>query len=162
MSKTAWRYLLPIFFIFLIVFFYPVLVLEVRTKKNEKILFFRKVSSGDRFEFRYIHSVDRTPVSGKFLITSKKMIKPIETRFLSYGPGLPTTGSEVIVEKGVMKARPEAEEMKQFSFFVSPFTNQYLELKGQRLDFSKMREGEVIIVEVKQYPIGGLIFKNGK
>jgi hypothetical protein len=160
MLKRSWGYLLPIFFF--AGFFYPVLILEVRTGKDGNTLFYKKVSTGDQFDFHYIHSVDRTPVSGQFLITSKKMIKPIETRFLSYGPGLPTTGSKVVMEKGVLKARPDVEEMSQFSFFVSPFTNQYLECKGQRLDFSKMREGEVIIVEVKQYPIGGLIFKNGR
>ncbi|MEW6376543.1 MAG: DUF1850 domain-containing protein [Thermodesulfobacteriota bacterium] len=160
MLKKTWKCLLPIFF--LAVFFYPVLILEVRTGRSDQILFCKRISPGDRFEFHYIHSVDRTPVSGQFLITSKGMVKPIETQFLSYGPGLPSMEGKVIVEKGLMKARPEVEEMKQFSFFVSPFTNQYLECKGQRLDFSKMREGEVIIVEVKQYPIGGLIFKDGR
>lgn len=160
MLNKNWRYLLPIFF--LAVFFYPVLVLEVRTGESGKILFYKKVSSGDQFEFYYIHSVDKTPVSGQFLITSKEMIKPIETHFLSYGPGLPSVENEVIIEKGTMKARPEIEEMKQFSFFVSPFTHQFLIFRGERLDFSSMKEGEVIIVEVKKYPIGGLIFRHGR
>lgn len=160
MFRTKWRYLLPIFFF--AVFFYPVLILEVKAKKSDQILFQRRVSPGDRFEFQYTHSVSKTPVSGFFLVTSKRTIKPIETHFESYGPGLPSVEDKVIIEKGRMKARPEVEEMKQFSFFVSPFTNQCLVFKGERLDFSSVKEGEVITVEVKHYPIGGLIFRHGR
>jgi len=164
MGKKKWGDLLFILLILVIlaIFLYPVSCLEVRTEKEPQILLLKKVSPGEQFEFRYIHSVDRTPVSGKFLITSKKMIKPIETRFLSYGPGLPTTGSKVIVEKGVMKARPEAEEMRQFSFFVSPITHQSLIFKNERLDFSSMKEGEVVAVEVKKYRIGRILLEYGR
>jgi len=164
MGKKKWGYLLFILLILVIlaIFLYPVSCLEVRTEKEPQILLVKKVSSGEQFEFYYIHSVDKTPVSGHFLITSKGMIKPIETHFLSYGPGLPSVEDKVIIEKGRMKARPEVEEMKQFSFFVSPFTNQCLVFKGERLDFSSVKEGEVITVEVKHYPVGGLIFRHGR
>jgi len=136
--------------------------LEVRNEKDGRVIFSRKVSPGEGFEFSYIHSVDKTPVTGHFLISSKGMIKPVETQFLSYGPGLPSTEGKVIVEKGVMKARPEIEEMKRFSFFVSPFTNQCLIIKGERLDFSSMKEGERVTIGVKQYPIGRILFKHGR
>jgi len=152
MFKVKWKYLLPLFF--LAVFFYPVHVLEVGTKKSEEILLRRRVSPGDEFQFQYTHSVSKTPVSGRFLITSKRMIKNIETQFFSYGPGLPSTGEGVAIEKGALKAITDAEEMKQFSFFVSPFTNQSLKFRDRRIDFSSLKEGEVVCVEVRQYPIG--------
>lgn len=153
MFEKSWRYLLLLFF--LAFFFYPVDVLEVRTKKSEEILLRRKVSPGDEFQFQYTHSVSKAPVSGRFLITSRRMIKTIETQFFSYGPGLPSAGEGVMIEKGTIKAITDAEEMEQFSFFVSPFTDQTLKFKERKVDFLSLKEGEVVVIEVRQYPIGG-------
>jgi len=141
---------------------YPVSFLEVRMEREPQILLLKKVSPGEQFEFRYIHSVDKTPVFGFFLITPERTIKPVETHFLSYGPGLPSTEGEVAVEKGMIIAKPEVEEMKRFSFFVSPITHQSLIFKNERLDFSSMKEGEVIAAEVKRYPIGRIVLKYGR
>jgi hypothetical protein len=161
MSKKKWGCLLLIFFI-LALFLYPVLILEVRTEKTPRTLLFKKVSSGEQFEFRYIHSVEKIPVSGLFLITSGGMIKHVETHFPSYGPGLPFMKGEVILEKDKMKTGPKIEEMEQFSFFVSPITNQCLIYKEEKLDFSSIEEGEIITVKVKEYPLGGVLFKHGR
>ena len=160
MKKRNWGYLLAILILAILV--YPISFLEVRTEKGGQILFLKKVSPGDRFEFRYIHSVDKTPVYGFFLITSKRTIKPVETYFLSYGPGLPSMEGKVVVEKGAIVAAPEVEELKRFSFFVSPFTKQSLIYKNERIDFSSMREGEIITVGVRRYPIGRMLFNYGR
>lgn len=141
---------------------YPVSFLEVRMEREPQILLLKKVSPGEQCEFRYIHSVDKTPVFGFFLITPERTIKPVETHFLSYGPGLPSTEGKVAVEKGMIIAKPEVEGMKRFSFFVSPITHQSLIFKNERLDFSSMKEGEVIAVEVKKYPIGRILLKYGR
>jgi len=160
MFRVKWIYLLPLFF--LAVFLYPVPVLEVKAKKSDQILFLRKVSPGDQFEFQYIHSVEKIPVAGLFVVTPKRLIKPIETQFPSHGPGLPFMGGEVVLEKGIMRAGAEVGEMKQFSFFVSPFTRQSLIFKNQKLDLSTVKEGEVVTVVVKKYPIGRVLFKHGR
>lgn len=164
MGKKKWGALLFILFILMIlaISFYPVSCLEVRAEKEARIFLLKKVFPGDRFEFRYIHSVDKTPVSGIFLITSERTIKPVETHFLSYGPGLPSTEGKVAVEKGMIIAKTGVEGMKRFSFFVSPITHQSLIFKNERLDFSLMKEGEVIAVEVKKYPIGRILLKYGR
>jgi hypothetical protein len=160
MKKRNWGYLLLI--LILAVFFYPVSYLEVRGKKGSQHLLLRKVSPGDRFEFRYIHSVDKTPVSGVFLITPRRTLKPVETRFLSYGPGLPSTEGKMPPGGGEIVAKTEAEEIKQFSFFVSPPTRPSLILEGGRLDFSSFEEGDVITIEVRQYPMGGRLIRYGR
>jgi hypothetical protein len=83
------------------------------------------------------------------------MIKNVETQFSSYGPGLPSPGDGVMIHEGRLRSTGRTEEMKHFSFFVSPFTHQSLLFGDQGVDFSSQREGEVIAVEVRQYPIGG-------
>lgn len=159
MLKLKWGYLL---FIFLpAAFLYPVAILEIKSEKSNQVFLRECVSSGDRFEFRYIHSVEKIQISGFFLITSGGMIKPVETHFPSYGPGLPFMKEEVVLEKGMMKTRSEAEDLKQFSFFVSPMTKQFLVFKDKKIDFSSAKEGEIIKVKVKRYPLLGVLLKHG-
>jgi len=160
MKKKKWGYLLVI--LILAIFLYPISFLEVRTEKGGQVVFLKKVSPGEQFEFRYIHSVDRTPVVGFFLITSNRTIKPIETQFFSYGPGLPSTEGKVYREGGKIIAKSDAGEMGCFSFFISPFTDQSLIIKNERLDFSSLKEGEVVNVAVKRYPLGERIFRHGR
>lgn len=134
----------------------------MRSPKGEGV-FFKRVSPGETFEFSYIHSVDKTPVTGYFLITAGKGIKPVETRFTSYGPGLPSMEIGVKAEDGQFRARPDIKEMKCLSFFVSPATQQTLIFKGERLDFSAFREGGMIKIRVKSYPLlWEVFFKYGR
>jgi hypothetical protein len=161
MFKERWRYLLLIFLI-LAVLLYPLAVLEVRDEKTGKIIIRRKVSSGDTFEFRYIHSVEKVPVRGFFIITPGGMIKPTETQFPSYGAGLPSAGDEVKLQKDRLIATTKSQEMEKFSFIVSPFTHPSLILKDERFDFSSLKEGKVVGIEVKRYPIGGMLIPYGR
>jgi hypothetical protein len=155
-----WGCLLFVFF--LAILFYPMDTLEVKNEKDGQIIFSRKISPGDGFEFFYIHSVDKTPVTGYFLVTSGRNIKPVETRFESYGPGLPSVAKDVTFEGGKIKVRTDALEMEYFSFFVSPMTGQAMMFKGERLEFSSFKEGEVMSIGVKSYPLfWEVIFKHG-
>ncbi len=165
MFESGRGYLLPFVLLFIAisaVLLYPVPCLEVRGLRSSERLLLRKVSPGDQFEFHYIHSVDGNPVSGSFVVTSRHTIKPIETCFLSYAPGLPSTEGKVVRERGKIVARIEAEEMRAFSFFVSPMVRPSLKFKEESLDLSLLREGEVVSVEVKKHPIGRTLFRYGR
>ncbi len=152
--------LLFIFFLSLALF--PVSTLEIKNKSEGKVLYFRRVSPGDRFEFRYLHSVDKTPVTGYFLISSRTKIKPIETRFQSYGPGLPSMEKNICRNGKEFKVGVEGTEMEDFSFFVSPMTRQTFILKGDRVEFSHLQEGGIISIEVSLRPLfWEVIFKHG-
>jgi hypothetical protein len=161
MFRERWGYLLLIFLVLAVVL-YPLTALEVRDEKTGKVIIRRKVSSGDTFEFRYIHSVEKVPVTGFFMITPGRMIKPTETQFPSYGAGLPSAGDEVKLQKDRLIATPRSQEMEKFSFFVSPFTQPSLVFKNERFDFSSLKEGKVITIEVKRYPIGGMLIPYGR
>lgn len=151
-----------LFIFFLSIAFFPVPTLEIKDKSEGKMLYFRRVSPGDRFEFRYLHSVDKTPVIGYFLISSKKKIKPIETRFQSYGPGLPSTERNTQRNGKELKVSTDGIEMERFSFFVSPMTQQTFMLKGDRVEFSHLQEGGTINIEVSLRPLfWEVIFNHG-
>jgi len=149
----CWKWGCLLFLFFLGILFYPINVLEVRDDRNERVLFLRRVFPGEGFEFQYIHSVDKTPVIGFFLITPAQTLKPIETQFESYGPGLPSTERGVTVEGRKIKVKTDTIEMERFSFFVSPMTKQSIVLKGERFDFSSSKEGEVITLKVRFCPL---------
>jgi hypothetical protein len=160
MKIKPWGYLLFIL-LALIILFYPLSILEIKNEKTAQIILWSRTAPGDQFEFIYTHSVDKTPVLGVFLITSKRTIKPIETHFLSYGTGLPSVEGKIDEGEGTLIAKPEVDELKQFSFFVSPFTEQLLIFKRHRIDFSSMNEGDIITISVTRYPIGKILFKYG-
>lgn len=157
-----WRLGCLLFIFFLSLALFPVSTLEITNQREGKVIYFRRVSPGDRFEFRYLHSVDKTPVVGYFLISSKKRIKPIETRFQSYGPGLPSLEKNTDREEKEFKVRSEGIEIECFSFFVSQMTQQTFIFKEDKMDFSHFKEGEVIRVGVTLRPlIWEVIFKHG-
>lgn len=165
----AWRHFIfnrrvgcLLFIFFLSIALFPVPMLEIKNKSEEKMLYFRRVSPGDRFEFRYLHSVDKTPVIGYFLISSKKKIKPIETRFQSYGPGLPSMEKDTHRNGKEFKANVKGIELEHFSFFVSPMTQQIFIHREDRVEFSHLQEGGIISIEVSLRPLfWEVIFKHG-
>ncbi|MGQ9636209.1 MAG: DUF1850 domain-containing protein [Thermodesulfobacteriota bacterium] len=132
---------------------FPLSTLEIKRKEGGPI-YLRRISPGDQFEFLYFHSVDKTPVIGYFLVTPNKKIKLIETRFQSYGPGLPSTERRPPQREGKdLIVKTEEIELDCFSFFVSPMTQQTINLKGDRIDFSNFKEGETIIVRIAFRPL---------
>jgi hypothetical protein len=153
-----WRCGCLLFIFFLTVGLYPVDTLVVKSVKGGRVFFLRRVSPGEGFEFSYIHSVDKTPVTGYFLITSGKRIKPVETQFESYGPGLPSMERGIKAEGSKLRVRSDVGEMEQLSFFVSPTTRQVMLFKGERSDFSSLKEGEVMTIRVKSYPLFWEVF----
>lgn len=158
--KSQWYLLLVI--IALIILLYPLSILEIKNQKTGQIILWSRAVPGDKFEFIYTHSVDKTRVLGVFLITSKRKIRPIETHFLSYGTGLPSLEGKIDKEKGKIIAAPKVDELKQFSFFVSPFTKQSLVFKNRRLDFSLINEADIITIRVTRCPIGKMLLRYGK
>lgn len=131
---------------------FPLSTLEIKRKERGPI-YLRRISPGDQFEFLYFHSVDKTPVIGYFQITPNKKIKLIETRFQSYGPGLPSAERPSQREGKDLVVKTEEIELDCFSFFVSPMTQQTINFKEDRIDFSNFKEGETITVRIAFRPL---------
>ncbi len=148
------KFLLLLFIIFLLaVAFFPVSVLEIKEKNRREVFFRKKVISGELFLFRYIHSVEKIPVEVSFEIDKDGFLNILETRYPSYGPGLPSSQGEKIIGKGWMGVKGGGR-LEKFSFIFSSMNRPCFKFEEVVLDLgSKMREGEIFEVSVKLFPI---------
>jgi len=85
----------------IILFSISVYTLELKTFKENKLIFKQRIKSGDEFTLRYTHSVALTPVWEIFIIDKEYQVVLIETDFLDHGAGLPYTTfeNEIFVEE---------------------------------------------------------------
>ncbi len=64
-------------------------VLEIISAQDGDILHAVPVRANETFEFTYVHSVSKSPVTGVFGVHADGKIQPIKTVFIAYGPGMP-------------------------------------------------------------------------
>jgi hypothetical protein len=137
---------------------FPVRVLEVKSRAEDRVFFLRRVAPGETFEIHYIHSVEKIPVAGRFAVTAAGAIRPVETRFASFGAGLPYLQGEVALEKDTMRATAAVEDIEVLTFFVSGFTRQQLHFGQERVAFgAQARDGDVVEIRVAHHPLGRVI-----
>jgi len=129
-----------------------VLTLEIRNRENGEALFYERVTPGGFFTYGYIHSVEKIPVEGIFVIEEDGFLKLVETRFSSYGAGLPSGQGEEIHKDGWIVVKG-GERRASFTFLFSSINQPYIILKEKRLSLgSKLREGALLEVMVTRQP----------
>lgn len=76
--------------------FGPVLWLEFEFTDSDAIRSVKHIRTavGEPFELRYVHSVEKTPVSEYFTLNETGAVVLTGTRFHGFGAGLPTDGAE--------------------------------------------------------------------
>ena len=146
--------LIPLLLLVLVAFF-PVSSLEVRDIHDNRILFMSRVSKGETFEIRYIHSVERVPVAGIFKVINGNRIEVEESIFSSYGAGLPsdTPREDVIFERDQMRIRHRDVAMERLRIFISPFTRQQFIHSGATIALSSVKEGHIVEIRVRRIPL---------
>ncbi len=146
--------LIPLLLLVLVAFF-PVSSLELRDIDDKRILFMSRVSKGETFEIRYIHSVERVPVAGIFKVIDGNRIAVEESIFSSYGAGLPsdTPREDVIFERDQMRIKHRDVAMERLRLFISPFTQQQFILSGMTIDLSSVKEGHIVEIRVRRIPL---------
>ena len=150
MKKKGWVILPLIFIAFLLGSFIHVLTLEIRNRENGEILFDERVAPGDMVTYGYIHSVEKIPVEGIFVIEEDGFLKLMETRFSSYGAGLPSGQGEEIRKDGWIVVKG-GERRASFTFLFSPINQPYIIFKENRLSVgSKLREGALLEIRVRR------------
>ena len=112
--------------------------LVVIDSKANRVLLRTPVRPGDRFTLSYLHSVAKSRVSGTFEITRDYTISVKETAFGSFGPGLPDVrvGDDYEVKEGVIRLKNLSQTLLELSFFVHPYTEHRLDVRGRTLDLS--------------------------
>ena len=137
----------------------PVSVLEVKDGKSGEILFHKRAVEGDVFLFGYIHSVEKTPVEGTFLVERGGVLRIVETRFSSHGAGLPNV-SEKTLRKNGWFVTEGGEGLDKLSFFFSPINRPVLKFKDKETAFgTKKGEGGLLEISIRHYPFILHVFK---
>jgi hypothetical protein len=113
-------------------------LLVVDSKAN-RVLLRTPVRPGDSFTLSYLHSVAKSRVTGTFEVTRDYEISVKETTFGSFGPGLPDVrpGDDYEVKGGVIRLKNLSQTFPELSFFVHPYTEHRLEIRGRALDVSR-------------------------
>lgn len=130
----------------------PVDVIEVSGRRAGQVLWRAPVAAGDLITFDYIHSIELTPVQGRFAVEPDGCLRLVETRFASYGAGLPLPAAGTS-EDGRWMIAPGGERMPQFSFYVSPINRATLRVGDYRFEVSgRMEPGDVAVIVVGRRP----------
>jgi hypothetical protein len=131
---------------------FPVQTLEVRSRRTDRAIFREKTAPGEVFTFAYIHSIENIPVEGVFAVEADGCLRVVETRFPSYGAGLPLQAARRSPD-GKWMVAPGGERIFQFSFYISPINQSELRIGDKTLDLNHLVEsGDVVEVAVHRFP----------
>lgn len=149
--KTIWGLLLAGIAVAGLLFF-PVQTLEVRSRRTDRVIFRAEATSGDVFTFAYIHSIEKVPVEGVFAVEDDGALRVVETRFPSYGAGLPVQAAGRS-EDGRWMVAPGGERLTEFSFIISAINQASLRIGARTLDLThQLDSGDVVVVAVHRFP----------
>ena len=131
---------------------FPVQTFEVRSRRTDRVIFREMTAPGDVFTFSYIHSIEKIPVEGVFAVEEGGSLRVVETRFPSYGAGLPSPATRKNDDNKWMVA-PGGQRLPEFSFYISPINQSSLRLGDKTLDLNRLIEsGDIVTVAVRRYP----------
>jgi len=131
---------------------FPVQTLEVRSRRTDGIIFRKRAAPGDAFTFAYIHSIEKVPVEGIFAVEADGALRVVETRFPSYGAGLPYQPAYKSAD-GKWMVTPGGQKLPEFSFYVSPINQASLRMGAKTLNLTPLVDaGDVVVVAVRRCP----------
>ncbi len=132
--------------------FFPVQSIEVRSRRTDRVVFREKTRPGDVFTFAYIHSIEKVPVEGVFAVEPDGSLRVVETRFASFGAGLPNQDTHQSVD-GKWMVAPGGHTLPEFSFYISAINRSSLRRGDKTLDLNRLIEsGDIVTVAVRRYP----------
>lgn len=142
--------------------FVPIKVLEVEAQKSGRTLLLKSSPIGLQLELSYIHSVEKVPVLGRFQIVEPGRLKPQETTFASFGPGLPSQEDGKTAEGWFLKKETHTPLLEELSILVSPETRQVLKIDRLKIELHKLEHGEKVRVRVRRHALAEVIWHHAK
>lgn len=129
----------------------PVRTLEVTSKHRGAVVWRAPATPGDMITFAYIHSIEKIPVEGRFAIEADGMLRIVDTRFTSYGAGLPPPSARSA--DGRWMVAPGGEKIPRFSFYMAPINQARLHVNDRTLDLAALLEpGDVVTLSSARFP----------
>jgi hypothetical protein len=120
----------------------PWLVVEDVT--HERVLYRSRVTPGSNLVLSYVHSSERVPVRGTFVVEADGALAVRETAFAGFGPGLPEprAGDAWRFENGMIVVPAAGERLPELRVRVAPFTEHHLRApSGEDVDLSELTNG---------------------
>jgi|GEM_PF-743592 hypothetical protein len=123
-------------------FLLPVDVMVIQMEEGQKrLVILVKTSPGDEMVLTYVHSVERTPVEGRFRVSKRHRLLLSETRMASVGTGLPTESSRRVLRKGDWMVVDEGErDISELRIFLLPLNHPRLWVKGREIPVDTLME----------------------
>ena len=129
----------------------PVLVLTVRLPREDfRLVGAVRITKGDLIELRYLHSVERTRVVGRFSVGDGYNLLAVETRMMSVGSGMPNTDPErTRREGGWMVVDEKKRVLPDIRFYYVSLNDTHLKVAGQSLAIDTIRSGSLLLIRVE-------------
>lgn len=132
----------------------PVGVLAVRVlRPASSTMYACRVTAGADVRIGYLHSVERTPVEGRFVVGENNLLMAVETRFASTGTGLPNTaaarthrdGRWIVVDEG-------RRSTTALRFYLHADNRTWLTVDGKAVDLGAFASGNLLNIGVEVVP----------
>lgn len=134
------------------VLFWPVTVLTVRVLRPIPVVMdVRPVAPGSDVRIYYRHSVERTPVEGRFAVSEDLDLVAVQTRLTSTGTGLPNTATERMHREGDWYVVDEQRRLvSPLRFYLQSVNRTRLTVDGRAVDLSAYRSGSLLGIRVER------------
>ncbi|MGE5588082.1 MAG: DUF1850 domain-containing protein [Clostridia bacterium] len=137
--------------------------LEVREGRTGRLVYLAPMPAGNRFEVRFVHSVERTPVCEVFAVEPGLVIYLVETRYESFGAGLPTTadeGARFVLGDGEVRITGLHRRIGALDLAVSPVPGHALVVSGKTVALADLaRPGTALSVKAVRAPMAAFLFR---
>jgi hypothetical protein len=134
-----------------LLFLVPVSVVTVRLPREDfRLAGVARVSKGDPVELRYLHSVERTEVVGRFTIGDNDNLLAVETRMTSVGTGLPNTAPDRTRRQGEWIVVDEKNRiLPDIRIYYASVNETRLTVVGRPLPLDALRSGALLMIDVE-------------
>ena len=124
-------------------------------RSGQKLVSAVKTTVGGDIRLSYLHSVERTPVEGRFLVGPGPSLLVRETRMMSVGTGLPNTAPERTRRDGQWMVVDEGlQSLPGLDFYLSPVNKTRIMVDGSAVSLEIVPSGSVIRLDVEKIRLG--------
>jgi hypothetical protein len=112
-----------------------------------------RVETDTEVRIGYVHSVEKTPVEGRFSVGADRMLLAVETRFISTGTGLPdTAGSRTRRDGRWLVVDEERRPLAALRFYLHTDNQTRLSVAGQAVDLGAFDSANLLRIGVETIP----------
>jgi hypothetical protein len=132
----------------------PLGVLTIRVlRPASTIMQACRVGTDSQVRLGYLHSVEKTPVEGRFSVGADHMLLAVETRFVSTGTGLPDTAVSRTRRDGHwLVVDEERHPLPALRFYLHTDNQTRLSVDGQAVDLGAFDSANLLRIGVESVP----------